>query len=77
MPEQFGPMEISGASGAPASAGTLRLHTPSKVLGGEVDATVAAAAMPLETLSRIEPPGLLFSPTGLSAGSESRFIADL
>ncbi|MEX0846198.1 MAG: hypothetical protein WD023_00330 [Ilumatobacteraceae bacterium] len=70
-------MEITGASNAPASAGTPRLHTPTKVLGGEVDATVVAAAMPQETLSRIERPGLTFSPTGLSVGSESRFIADL
>ena len=78
-------MEITGASSAGPSAGAARLHTPSKVLGGQIDTkgdttavdTTVAAAPPLETRSRIEPPGLLFSPTGLSAGREDRFIADL
>lgn len=77
-------MEITGASSAGPSAGAARLHTPSKVLGGQIDTKVdttvdaaVAGAAALEARSRIERPGLLFSPSGLSAGREDRFIADL
>jgi hypothetical protein len=73
-------VEIAGApsaSAAVASPSTARLKSPGHALGAEVDAVASAAVAPIGSLSRSEPPGLLFSPHGLSVGGESRFIADL
>ena len=76
-------MEINGSATAlsnlssNATAGRVQLEASTKVLGMALDSEQAGAAMLLDSLSRIEPAGLTFSPRGLSSGRESRFIADL
>ncbi|MCX6520959.1 MAG: YjfB family protein [Actinobacteria bacterium] len=72
-------MEISTSTAALANLGTGRLQTEVKtaVLGKALDTEVAAATSLIEALSVSEPAGLTFSPGGLSAGRESRYIADL
>ncbi len=76
-------MEIQGSTTALSNptttpaAGRLQLEASTKVLAMALDSEQAGAMSLIDSLSRIEPAGLTFSPRGLSAGRESRFIADL
>lgn len=72
-------VEINGSATALSNltAGRVQLEASTKVLGMALDNEQASAATLLDSLSRIEPAGLTFSPAGLSAGRASRFIADL
>ena len=78
-------MEISGASTSPANLAHTRLETPRTPAVTEPTAPAPAvfvepAAAPAnddDAKSRFVPAGLTFSPQGLSAGTERRFLADL
>jgi hypothetical protein len=73
-------VDISSSTAALANLGTGRLQTEvaTKVLAKALDTQTEAMASMVEALSVSVPPGLTFSPQGdLSAGRESRFIADL
>lgn len=73
-------VDISSSTAALANLGTGRLQTEvaTKVLAKALDTQTEAVASLVESLSVSVPPGLTFSPQGdLSAGRESRFIADL
>jgi hypothetical protein len=72
-------VEISTSTAALANLGTGRLQAEVKtaVLGKALDTEVAAATSLIEALSVSEPAGLTFSPSGLSSGRASRYLADL
>jgi hypothetical protein len=72
-------VEINGSTSALSNlaTGRLQVEMSTRVLGMALDGEQAAAATLVDSLSRIEPAGLTFSPSGLSSGRESRFIADL
>lgn len=73
-------VDISSSTAALANLGTGRLQTEvaTKVLAKALDTQTEAVTSLVEALSVSVPPGLTFSPQGdLSAGRESRFIADL
>jgi hypothetical protein len=72
-------VDISSSTAALANLGTGRLQAEvaTKVLAKALDTQTEAASSLIEALSVSVPAGLTFSPAGLSAGRESRFIADL
>lgn len=72
-------VDISSATAALANLGTGRLQTEvaTKVLAKALDTQTEAATSLVEALSVSVPAGLTFSPEGLSAGRESRYLADL
>jgi hypothetical protein len=57
-------------------AARLQLDVSAAALNKALDSTTQAASALLDSLSVSEPPGLTFSPAGLSPGRTSRFVAD-
>lgn len=73
-------VDISSSTAALANLGTGRLQAEiaTKVLATALDTQTAAAGSLIEALSVSVPAGLTFSSDGgLSAGRQSRYIADL
>ena len=73
-------VDISSSTAALANLGTGRLQAEvaTKVLAKALDSQAEAATSLVEALSVSVPAGLTFSSQGgLSAGRESRFLADL
>jgi hypothetical protein len=73
------PVDVSGLSTALSNvpAARLQLDVTTAVLDKALDTSTQAALTLIDALSVSEPPGLTFSPTGLSPGRTSRFVADL
>lgn len=59
------------------SAARLHLDVSTAVLDKALEVTTQSSSGLLDALSVSEPPGLTFSPAGLSPGRTSRFVADL
>ncbi|MGE0000354.1 MAG: hypothetical protein AB7L17_24135 [Ilumatobacteraceae bacterium] len=73
-------MDVSGLNGRASGPGALALGTRAPVPATEPmpPASVGAAfAEPADARSITEPPGLTFTPAGLSPGRTSRFVVDL
>jgi hypothetical protein len=72
-------VDVSGLSTALANvpSARLQLDVATAVLDKALDTTAQASLALVDALSVSEPPGLTFSPTGLSPGRTSRFVADL
>jgi Putative motility protein len=70
-------ISVSNAALTNVASGRLQAEIATRVLDKAIDTEAAAVASLVEALSVSEPAGLTFSPTGLSSGRESRFIADL
>ena len=70
-------ISVSTAALANVATGRLQAEVATRVLGKAIDTEAAAVATLMDSLSMSEPAGLTFSPSGLSSGRESRFIADL
>lgn len=72
-------MDVSGLSTAltNVSSARLALDVSSVVLDKALDSATQQSRELLDSLSVSEPPGLTFSPAGLSPGRVSRFVADL
>ncbi len=72
-------MDVSGLSTAltNVSSARLALDVSTAVLDKALDSATQQSRELLDSLSVSEPPGLTFSPAGLSPGRVSRFVADL
>ncbi|MCU1361678.1 MAG: hypothetical protein JWN99_2967 [Ilumatobacteraceae bacterium] len=72
-------MDVSGLSTALTNypASRLQLDVSAAALDKALDTTMQASRALVDSLSVSEPPGLTFSPSGLSPGRTSRFVADL
>ena len=72
-------MDVSGFSTAltNVSSARLALDVSTAVLDKALDSATQQSRELLDSLSVSEPPGLTFSPAGLSPGRVSRFVADL
>jgi hypothetical protein len=73
------PVDVASLSTAVTNvpAGRLQLDVSVAALNKALDTTTQASLALIDSLSVSEPPGLTFSPAGLSPGRTSRFVADL
>jgi hypothetical protein len=72
-------VDVSGLSTAlnNVPAARLQFDVSAAALDKALEATVQTSLALVDALSVSEPPGLTFSPAGLSPGRTSRFVADL
>jgi hypothetical protein len=72
-------VDVSGLSAALTNVSSARsaVDVSTAVLDKALDATMQQSRDLLDSLSVSEPPGLTFSPAGLSPGRVSRFVVDL
>jgi hypothetical protein len=72
-------VDVSGLSTALPNvpSARLQLDVSTAVLDKALDTSTHASLALVDALSVSEPPGLTFSPAGLSPGRTSRFVADL
>jgi hypothetical protein len=72
-------VELSGLSTAVSNVSTARVQfgVSASALDKALAATTQEPSALIESRSVSEPPGLTFSPSGLSPGRSNRFVADL